>query len=93
MHAQVKLTVADVVARLFHSQYDPICREFQSADSTLPYLRGSLKIQSRSLRLYFRNGQNSPFNFPFASLLLKAKTNIHYEIVNKRRKKNYLQRY
>ena len=54
--------------------------------------RDSLKIQSRSLRLYFRNGRSSPYNFPFASLVPKTKTNMHKGIVNKRRKNNCLQR-
>ena len=35
--------------------------------------RGSLKIQSRSLRLYFRTGRSSPYNFPFPSLVSKPK--------------------
>ena len=72
---------------LFHCQYVPTCKEFQSADSTLPYLPDSMKIQSRSLRLYFRNGRSSPYN-----LVSKTKTNMHKETVYKRRKKNYLQR-
>ena len=70
-----------------HCQYDPICIEFQSADSTLPYLLGSLKIQSCSLRLYYRNGRSSPYHFPFASLVSKTKTFMAKEIVNKRKKK------
>ena len=48
--------------------------------------RGSLKIQSRSLRLYFRKGRSSPYNFSFASLVSKTKTNTNKEIANKRRK-------
>ena len=35
--------------------------------------RGSLKIQFRLLRLYFRTGRSSPDNFPFASLVSKPK--------------------
>ena len=89
---QVRFTVPDVVTCLFHCKYDPICREFQSVDSTLSYLPRSLKIQSRFLRSYVRNCQSSPYNFQFASLVSKTKTNMDKEIVNKRRKKNYLQR-
>ena len=29
-----------------------------------------LKIQSRSLKLYFRTGRSSPYNFPFVTLVL-----------------------
>ena len=34
--------------------------------------RGSLKNQSHPLRLYFRNGQSSPYNFPFTNLVSKT---------------------
>ena len=34
---------------------------------------GNLKIQSRSLRLYFRTGRSSPYNFPFAGLVSNPK--------------------
>ena len=36
--------------------------------------RRNLKIQSHSLKLYFRTGQSSPYNFPCVSLVTsKAK--------------------
>ena len=37
--AQVKFIVPEVVASLSNCQYDPLCREFQSADSTWPCFR------------------------------------------------------
>ena len=35
--------------------------------------RGSLKIQSRSSRLYFKTGRSCLYNFPLASLVSKPK--------------------
>ena len=40
---------------IYHFSHDRICRR-------------SLKIQSRSLKLYFRTSRSSPYNFPFESL-------------------------
>ena len=53
----------------FEEYYD----KFQSADSHDHIWRGSLKIQSRSLRLYYRTDRSSPYNFLFASLVSKPK--------------------
>ena len=40
----------------------------------------SLKIQSRSLKLYFRTSRSSPYNFPFVSLEEKAKRTRYRDI-------------
>ena len=45
----------------------------------------SLKIQSRSLKLYFGTGRNSPYNFPFVSLVLLKPKQIR--IKNRKQKK------
>ena len=86
---QVSFTVPDVVFFIVH-----IAKYVENFSLLIPHYhtcRRNLEIQSRSLRLYFRNGQSSSYNFPFASLASKTKTNMYKEIV-KRRKKNYLQR-
>ena len=49
--------------------------------------RGSLKIQFRSLGLYFRTGRSSPDNSSFASLVSKPKQLCIIKVVNKRRKR------
>ena len=80
---QVRFTVPAVVVRLFHCQY------VENFNLQIPHYhicQESLKIQSRSLRLYFRNGRSSPYNFPFSSLLSKTKIDMHKEIANKGRK-------
>ena len=59
--------------------------------------RRSLKIQSHSLKFYFRTGQSSWYNFPFVSSVSSKLKQIYIKkIVNKKRKnrkKNYPQRY
>ena len=52
--AQVKFIVPEVVASLSNCQYDPICREFQSSDSTWPYILEQ-SVYSRS-QMFFRTG-------------------------------------
>ena len=69
MQVQVRFAVADAAAVFIIvsvTQYEGNVNLQISFDHIC---RRSLKMQSRSLKLYFRTGRNSKYNFPFVSLV------------------------
>ena len=64
---------SDLLFRILQPVFVTVCMAQYVANFNLQILydlicRRSLKIQSRSLKLHFKTGRNSPFKFPFVSL-------------------------
>ena len=69
VQAQVKFAVWKVVICLCHSQMTQYVENFNLQIRHDHICWRNQKIQSRSLMLYFRAGQSSPYNFPYVSLV------------------------
>ena len=69
MQAQVRFAVWEVLTCLYHCQMTQYVdnSNLQIQHDNICWRR--LKIESRSLMLYFRTGRSSPYNFPYVSLV------------------------
>ena len=68
MSAHVRFAVPDVVAVFAVVSITQYEEDFNLQIPHGHICRRSLKIQSRSLKLYFETGCSPPYNFPFVSL-------------------------